>query len=39
MDHNDFDFDDDFVEPITEFFNQIGMKSNDVQNNFRGIKF
>ncbi|CDW79049.1 UNKNOWN [Stylonychia lemnae] len=39
MDHNDFNFDDDFVEPITEFFKQIGLRLNDVNETFRGIKF
>jgi hypothetical protein len=30
MDHNDFEFDDDFVEPIFEFFKQMNLKMNEV---------
>eukprot|EP00347_Sterkiella_histriomuscorum_P003243 403365040 len=39
MDHNDFEFDADLIEPLTEFFKQIGMKMNKVAKDFHGIKF
>lgn len=31
MDHNNFDFDEDFIEPIIEFFKQINLKADDIE--------
>lgn len=39
MDHNDFEFDEDFIEPMTEFFKQINLKLNKVALDFNGIRF
>ena len=37
MDHNDFDFDEDFIEPMVEFFKQINLDSEKVAYGFSGI--
>jgi hypothetical protein len=31
MDHNDFDFDDDFILPVIEFFSQINLNVEDAK--------
>lgn len=33
MDHNDFDFDNDFLEPMYAFFKQVNMNMEDVDEN------
>ena len=30
MDHNDFDFDEDFIEPLFEFAKQINLKFDEI---------
>ena len=37
MDHNDFQFETDFIEPVQEFFRQIGLDTLDVAYGFNGI--
>ena len=39
MDHNDFDFDDDFIDQLTEFFKQINLEPGDVFGDFQGLNF
>jgi hypothetical protein len=39
MDHNDFDFDTDFIDPVSIFFKQISLNTEKVQNDFGGIHF
>eukprot|EP00349_Pseudokeronopsis_sp_Brazil_P009945 CAMPEP_0202979552 /NCGR_PEP_ID=MMETSP1396-20130829/85668_1 /ASSEMBLY_ACC=CAM_ASM_000872 /TAXON_ID= /ORGANISM="Pseudokeronopsis sp., Strain Brazil" /LENGTH=76 /DNA_ID=CAMNT_0049719025 /DNA_START=732 /DNA_END=962 /DNA_ORIENTATION=+ len=40
MDHNDFDFDSDFIDPIIEFFRQIHLKAEEVNDSiFEALNF
>ncbi len=39
MDHNDFNFDDDFIDPIVEFFKQINLDTEFVAYGYTGISF
>ncbi len=40
MDHNNFDFDEDFIEPVFEFFKQIGLKTDEVEEStVEGLQF
>lgn len=39
MDHNDFDFDGDLIDPLIEFFKQIGIRLNKSSSSYRQIKF
>lgn len=39
MDHNDFDFDEDFIEPLIEFFKQINLRIDNVSKDYHGVRF